>query len=272
LGWFEAISETYMDTEGRPLAMLELIRSDYPVALHGVSLSIGQHPDASDVAGLESFAATRTRYLDSLAALVERVDPFIVSDHLCWTGLPGGNLHDLLPLVFTEDSLAWVVSQVEQVQERLGRWIALENVSSYLTWKGSTIEEQEFLVEVARRSGCKILLDINNIYVSACNHGFDARHYLDAIPSDLVAQIHLAGHTDMGTHLFDTHSDHVCDDVWALFEETIGRLADVPVLIEWDDDIPEFPVVAAEAFKAAEHRRVALALTASQPPQVVGDG
>lgn len=244
-----------MDTQGRPLAVLELIRRDYPVALHGVSLSIGLKPAEQDRAGHEQFQALRSRYLDRLAALIERVDPFLVSDHLCWTGVPGNNLHDLFPLVFNQESLDWVVAQVERVQDRLGRWIALENVSSYLVWKGSELEEQQFLVEVARRSGCKILLDVNNVYVSARNHGFDAVAYLDAVPSECVAQIHLAGHSDMGTHLFDTHSDHVSDEVWRLFEHVIPRMQDVPVLIEWDDEIPEFPVLEAEAAKAAERRR-----------------
>lgn len=254
VGWFEAISENYMDTAGRPIHILEGVRQDFPVALHGVSLSIGQKPSASNLADSRQFRDLRKRYLDRLAGLIDRIDPFLVSDHLCWTGVPGGNIHDLLPIPFTDAALDWVCEQVSLVQDRLGRPIALENVSSYLTWKHSTWGEAEFLAELTRRSGCKILLDINNIYVSARNHGFDAEAYLAAIPSEAVAQIHLAGHTDLGTHLFDTHSDHVCDEVWDLFAGVISRLPEVPVLIEWDDDIPDFPILEAEADKAARIR------------------
>jgi len=251
VAWFEAISENYMDTAGRPLAVLEKIRSDHPVALHGVSLSIGYKPARGDQAAATAFRDRRKRYLSRLAALVERIDPFLVSDHLCWTGVPGGNIHDLLPTPFTDEALDWIVEQVGDVQQVLGRSIVLENVSSYLTWAASTRREEDFLVEVARRSGCKILLDVNNVYVSARNHRFCAREYLDAIPAEYVAQIHLAGHTDLGTHLFDTHSAPVCDDVWELFSHTIARLPGVPVLIEWDSEIPPFERLEAEAVTAA---------------------
>jgi uncharacterized protein (UPF0276 family) len=245
--WFEAISENYMDTGGRPLAVLETVRADHPVALHGVSLSIGYKPAQGDRAAADALAEIRTRYLARLRDLADRIDPFLVSDHLCWTGVPGGNVHDLLPTPFTDEALAWIVSQVDAVQTALARRLVLENVSSYLTWAASTWREEDFLVEVSRRSGCGILLDVNNVYVSARNHGFDARAYLDAIPAEAVAQIHLAGHTDMGSHLFDTHSAPVCDEVWDLFAHAIGRMADVPVLIEWDEDIPAFARLEAEA-------------------------
>lgn len=245
--WFEAISENYMDTGGRPLAVLEEVRADHPVALHGVSLSIGYKPPENDRAAADALAELRTRYLSRLGALADRIEPFLISDHLCWTGVPGGNVHDLLPTPFTDEALAWITTQVDAVQTTLGRRLVLENVSSYLTWAASTWSEEAFLVEVARRSGCGILLDVNNVYVSARNHGFDARAYLDAIPADVVAQIHLAGHTDMGTHLFDTHSAPVCDDVWDLFAHVIGRMPGVPVLIEWDEDIPSFSRLEAEA-------------------------
>jgi uncharacterized protein (UPF0276 family) len=251
VGWFEAISENYMDTAGRPLATLEFLRRDYPLALHGVSLSIGQKPADGDHAAIERWRNLRERYLDRLAALIERVDPFLVSDHLCWTGVPGGNAHDLLPVPFTDEALDWICEQVDAVQERLGRTLVLENVSSYLVWKSSTMGEAEFLVELARRSGCRILLDINNVYVTARNHALDAAGYLDAVPTEAIAQVHLAGHTDMGTHLFDTHSDHVCEAVWDLFRRVAPRLEGVPVLVEWDDNIPEFPVLEEEAAKAA---------------------
>lgn len=251
VAWFEAISENYMDSAGRPLAVLEKIRADFPVALHGVSLSIGYRPRSGDHAATEAFARRRALYLSRLARLAERLQPLLVSDHLCWTGVPGANVHDLLPTPFTDEALDWIVEQVDRVQAVLGRPLVLENVSSYLTWANSTWTEQDFLVAVARRSGCRILLDINNVYVSARNHGFDARAFLDAIPAELVAQVHLAGHTDLGTHLFDTHSRPVCDEVWDLFAVTIARMPGVPVLIEWDADIPEFARLEAEAAKAA---------------------
>ena len=263
VAWFEAISENYMDTAGRPLAVLEKIRSDHPVALHGVSLSIGYKPREGDHAAAAAFDAMRSRYLARLAALAERVDPFLISDHLCWTGVPGGNVHDLLPTPFTDEALDWISMQVDRVQQALGRSIVLENVSSYLTWASSTLSEHDFLVEVARRSGCRILLDVNNVYVSARNHGFDAGTYLDAIPADLVAQIHLAGHTDLGTHLFDTHSAPVCDDVWDLFADVIARMPGVPVLIEWDAEIPAFERLEAEAATAARVAKQAGARSSS---------
>lgn len=265
VAWFEAISENYMDTAGRPLDVLERIRRDHPVALHGVSLSIGYKPPHGNRAAEDSLRDLRSRYLARLAALAGRIDPFLVSDHLCWTGVPGGNVHDLLPTPFTDEALGWIVSQVDAVQSALGRSLVLENVSSYLTWASSTWSEESFLVEVARRSGCKILLDVNNVYVSARNHGFDARAYLDAIPADLVAQIHLAGHTDMGSYLFDTHSAPVCDDVWDLFAHVIARLPGVPVLIEWDAEIPEFPRLEREAAMAAGIAARAAAGTSARP-------
>ncbi|HYC55599.1 MAG TPA: DUF692 domain-containing protein [Candidatus Binatia bacterium] len=248
VSWFEAISENYMDSRGRPLHVLERIRGDFPVALHGVSLSIGYRPTAQ---AAEPFAVLRTRYLERLRALADRIDPFIVSDHLCWTGVAASNVHDLLPTPFTQEALQWIVEQVDAVQGALGRRIVLENVSSYLTYASSTMTEWDFLTQVARRCGCGILLDVNNVFVSARNHGFDARTYLDSIPAESVAQIHLAGHTDMGTHLFDTHSRPVCEEVWELFDHVVARLPGVPVLIEWDDDIPDFPVLEAEAQRAA---------------------
>lgn len=258
--WFEAISENYMDTAGRPLAVLEHVRRDHPVALHGVSLSIGYKPRPGRE---DDFRALRSRYLARLAALADRIDPFLVSDHLCWTGVPGGNLHDLLPTPFTDEALAWIVEQVDAVQQALGRSLVLENVSSYLAWSASTWKEEDFLVEVARRSGCRILLDVNNVHVSARNHRFDARAYLDSIPAELVAQVHLAGHTDLGTHLFDTHASPVCDAVWELFASTVARLPGVPVLIEWDEDIPPFERLEAEAQTAARVAEAACAAAAA---------
>jgi uncharacterized protein (UPF0276 family) len=210
--WFEAISENYMDTKGRPLDMLELIRKDYPVALHGVSLSIA------------STEGLRQNYLHNLRNLVERVNPFIVSDHLCWTGLQQQNLHDLLPIPFTNEALDLIVDHVDHVQTYLGRQILLENVSTYLRLPEPDWTEWDFLKELANRSGCKLLLDLNNLYVNAKNHQFDPSTFLEAIPTPLIGQIHLAGYTDMGTHLFDTHSKPVYPEVWDLFSHSLPVL------------------------------------------------
>jgi len=238
MDWFEAISENFMDSGGRPLHILEEIRRRYPVALHGVSLSIGS-TDPLDQG-----------YLKCLKALADRIDPAIVSDHLCWTGVEGENLHDLLPLPFTEEAIRHVAGRVQQVQEFLGRRILLENVSTYVTYKHSMMPEWEFLTAVAERSGCGILLDLNNIYVNAYNHQFDPSDYLRHIPGELVGQFHLAGHTDMGAYLFDTHSRPVIDQVWALYREALARWGAVTTLIEWDEDIPPFARLAEEAEEA----------------------
>ncbi len=236
--WFEAISENYMDSGGRPLEVLKKIREDKPVALHGVSLSIG---------GVEG---PRPGYLEKLKRLIGRIEPFLVTDHLCFTGAHATNIHDLLPLPYTEEAIRTVVSNVAKVQEFLGRPIALENVSSYLTYNDSEMKEEEFLVAIAKRSGCKILLDVNNIYVSATNHGFKAEDYVDAVPSDLIAQLHLGGYSDMGQFLFDTHSRAPTDPVWELYRRVIRKIPDVPVLIEWDEAVPDWNGLEAEAVKA----------------------
>lgn len=238
--WFEAVSENYMDSEGRPLRVLEALRRDYPVALHGVSMSVG------------SVEGVRPEYLRRLKALAARVQPFLVSDHLCWTGADGSNVHDLLPLPYTREALELVAGNARRVQEALGREIALENVSSYLSYPGQEFTEWEFLAAVARSSGCKILLDVNNVYVNSVNHGFAPERFVDAIPAESVAQIHLAGYTDMGTHLFDTHSCPVSEPVWRLFARVIARMPEVPVLIEWDEDVPEFPELERQALLARE--------------------
>lgn len=236
--WFEAISENFMDSGGRPLAILEAVRRRYPVALHGVSLSIGSTDPLNQT------------YLRRLKALVDRVEPAIVSDHLCWTGVDGENLHDLLPLPFTEEAVRHVAERAAQVQEAIGRRILLENVSSYVTYRHSTMPEWEFLVAVARRAGCGILLDLNNIYVNAFNHQFDPYGYLRGVPGELVGQFHLAGHTDMGAYLFDTHSAAVIDPVWGLYREALRRWGPVATLIEWDEAIPPFARLAEEAERA----------------------
>lgn len=248
--WFEAISENYMDSEGRPLDVLLQVRRDYPIALHGVSLSAG---------GVEG---PRRGYLERLKGLVERVDPWIVTDHLCFTGAHASNVHDLLPLPYTEEAVATVAANVGRTQDVLGRSIALENVSSYLTYRESVMTEWEFLTAVARRAGCGILLDVNNIYVSASNHGFRAEDYVDAVPPELVRQIHLGGYSDMGDFLFDTHSRAPTEPVWALFRRAAARFAKAPVLIEWDEDVPAWPELEAQAVKAARLWEEAHALRA----------
>ena len=238
--WFEAISENYMDSEGRPLEVLLKVREDFPVALHGVSMSVG---------GVEG---VRPDYLRRLKALADRVKPFLVTDHLCFTGAHASNVHDLLPLPYTEEAVATVARNVARAQDVLGRQIALENVSSYLSYRESEMTEWEFLVCVARRAGCRILLDVNNAFVSATNHGFRAEDYVDSVPAELVAQIHLGGYSDMGTFLFDTHSRAPTDPVWELYRRTIARMPGAPVLVEWDEDVPDWDGLEAQAVKARD--------------------
>lgn len=241
--WFEAISENFMVRGGRPLWVLDQARALAPVALHGVSLSLG------------STDPLRESYLDELAALAARVQPAWISDHLCWGSVGGHYAHDLLPLPYTEEALLHVVERVERIQERLGRQILIENVSSYLTYVQSAIPEWEFLGEVARRSDCGILLDVNNVYVSAMNHGFDPTAYLAGVPAERVGQIHLAGHSDHGTHLLDTHDAPVGAEVWSLYRTVVERMGRVSTLVEWDAHIPELPELLAEAerARAVEH-------------------
>ena len=236
--WFEAISENFMIRGGRPLAVLERVRAEAPIVLHGVSLSIG----STDPLNL--------RYLDELADLATRFAPAWVSDHLCWGSVGGHYAHDLLPLPYTDEALALVAERVAVVQDRLRRRILLENVSSYLTFTHSTMPEWEFLAAVAERADCGILLDVNNVYVSAMNHGFAPEAYVDGIPPARVGQIHLAGHSDHGTHLLDTHDAAVVPAVWDLYRYTVGRLGRVSTLVEWDDRIPELEEVVAEAERA----------------------
>jgi len=236
--WFEAVSENFMIDGGRPLAVLERARASCPVVLHGVSLSLGSTDPLSK------------RYLDALRALVDRVAPAWVSDHLCWGSVGGHYAHDLLPLPYTEEALEHVVERVKTVQDRLGQQILLENVSSYLGFAHSAMPEWEFLAAIAERADCGILLDVNNVYVSAVNHGFDAERYVLAMPTDRVGQIHLAGHSNKGTHLLDTHDGHVVPAVWDLYRLAVQRCGPVSTLIEWDDHIPEWEVLCAEAERA----------------------
>jgi uncharacterized protein (UPF0276 family) len=236
--WFEVISENYMLRGGRPLHVLERIRAERPIVAHGVSLSLGTTDPLNE------------SYLDELRSLVARFEPAWVSDHLCWGSYGRHYAHDLLPLPYTEEALAHVAGRVERVQEKLGRQILVENVSSYVAFAHSTMSEWEFLAAVAERADCGILLDVNNIYVSAVNHGFDAYEYLDAIPRERVGQIHLAGHTDHGTHLLDTHDHPVRAEVWDLYRAAVARFGRLSTLVEWDEHIPPFEDVLAEAERA----------------------
>jgi uncharacterized protein (UPF0276 family) len=239
VGWIEAISENFIGVGGRPLAVLEKVRRDFPVVLHGVSLSIG------------SVDPLDARYLSGLRALADRIEPAYVSDHLCWGTHRGRYLHDLLPLPYTEEAIAHVASRIQRVQDALGRQILLENVSSYVAFRGSTMTEWEFLARVAERADCGIVLDVNNVYVSARNHGFDPREYLANVPANRVGQFHLAGHSDRGTYLFDTHDAPVADVVWDLYADAVRRFGRVPALVEWDDHVPELERVIEESRAAA---------------------
>lgn len=244
IAWFEAISENYMGIAGggpgRPLKVLETIRRDYPIALHGVSMSIA------------SMDALNLDYLQKLSALIDVIQPAWVSDHLCWTGVDGENLHDLLPVPYSAEMLAHLVPRIAQVQERLGRRMLFENVSSYLSFADSEMTEWEFLSELATRADCGLLLDINNIYVSATNHGFDPMQFIDGIPIHCVGQMHLAGHSSNGAMLIDTHDHPVCDEVWDLYRHAIRRFGPVSTLVEWDAEIPSFSRLEAEAARAAK--------------------
>lgn len=232
--WVEVISENYMVPGGRPLHCLDTIRRDVPMVMHGVSLSIG----STDALNLD--------YLRDLKALADRIEPAWISDHLCWTGVDHHNLHDLLPMPYTEHALRHLSARVQEVQEFLGRRLLLENVSSYVSFAGDEMSEWEFIAELLRRADCDLLLDVNNVYVSSRNHGFDARRFIDAMPRERVRQIHLAGHEDHGTHLIDTHDHPVCDAVWDLYAHAVQRLGAVPAMIERDDHIPPLGELLAE--------------------------
>ncbi len=238
IGWFEVHSENYFGAGGQPLYFLEQIRNYYPISLHGVGLSLG----SSDI--------LNQLHLKKLKNLIQHIEPGLVSEHLCWGSIGGRSLNDLLPLPYTEEALSNIVSHIQQTQDFLGRRILIENVSSYLQFKHSNIPEWEFLKEVAVRSGCGILLDINNIYVNSINHGFDSMHYIDAIPLGAVEEIHLAGFDSNGSCLIDTHGTPVSKEVWALYEYALASFGGKPTLIEWDTDIPSFATLLREALKA----------------------
>jgi uncharacterized protein (UPF0276 family) len=232
--WFEIISENYMVPGGKPLAHLEAIRADYPMVMHGVSMSIG------------STDPLNKSYLNKLKQLIERVEPMWVSDHLCWTSVDHVNSHDLLPLPYNDAVIQHIADRITAVQDFIGRPMLIENLSSYVTYANSEMPEWEFVNEIAKRSGCYILLDINNIFVSAHNHHFEPESYINGIDVERVMQFHLAGHSYQGEMIIDTHDHSVCDPVWALYETALKRFGAVSTMIERDDNIPAFEELRAE--------------------------
>ena len=236
--WFEVITDNFLGTEGRPLHVLERIAAHYPTVLHGVSLSIG----STDALNLD--------YVRDVARLRDRIGARWASDHLCWTGVAGRNSHDLLPLPYTAASFAHVADRVAAVQDVWGQPLILENPSTYVEFTHSDMPEWEFLAQLCDRTGCGLLLDVNNVYVSSRNHGFDPLTYLDALPLDRVVQVHVAGHTDLGTHCIDTHIGPVVPPVWALLQHVWRRGLRASVLLEWDAEIPSFAELCAEATTA----------------------
>ncbi|MNF27733.1 hypothetical protein D3C84_83940 [compost metagenome] len=238
--WFEVVSENFMVQGGKALYYLDAIAERYPLVMHGVSLSIGG-PHALD-----------PDYLQQLKALAERVRPAWISDHLCWSRGNAHQLHDLLPLPYTEESLSYVAGRVQQVQDVLQRPLVLENVSSYVRAAGDEFSEWEFLAALSAVSGCELLLDVNNVYVSSRNHGFDAWAFIEALPAQRIRQLHLAGHHDYGDYVIDTHDHPVSDPVWALYQRTLDHLGPVATLLERDDHFPPFEELLAELQKARE--------------------
>jgi uncharacterized protein (UPF0276 family) len=236
--WFEVLSENYMVPGGRPLAMLERIRADYLIVMHGVSISIA------------STTPLEFEYLKALKELAERFQPEWISDHLCWTGVHGVNLHDLLPIPYTSEALDHIVDRIRRVQDFLGRRIAIENVSSYVTFAESEMDEWTFVREMAVRADCWLLLDVNNVFVSSFNHDFDQAGYIDAVPVDRVVQFHLAGHSEMETHKIDTHDQPICEEVWSLYEEACQRFGPISTMIERDGNFPPFDELLAELERA----------------------
>ncbi len=241
--WLEVISENYMVPGGKPLYFLDTIRRDYPMVMHGVSLSIG----SSD--------PLNTDYLKQLKTLVERIQPAWLSDHLCWTGVDHTNLHDLLPLPYTEAALRHLSGRITQVQDILGRRILLENVSSYVSYRDDEMTEWEFIAELVQRADCELLLDVNNIYVSSVNHGFNPHTFINAMPRQRVRQIHLAGHEDHGDYIIDTHDHPICNTVWELYAYTLQQLGNIPTMIERDDNIPPLDDLLAELDQARQIAR-----------------
>jgi hypothetical protein len=245
--WVEALTENYLIDGGPPLDYLDRIRDRYPVALHGVSLSIG------------SVDPPNKAYLDKLKTLAHRVQPAWISDHLCWTGVDGINTHDLLPLPFTDEALTHVAQKIESVQESLGQRLVIENVSSYVQFPDSRMPEWEFLGELSRKTGCRLLLDINNVHVNSINHGFDAYQYLNSLPVHAIQQFHIAGHTVNDDVLIDTHDQAVSPSVWDLYVHAVGRFGPVSTLLERDDHLPPFRELLSELDEARRLQVIALA-------------
>lgn len=241
--WFEVVTENYMGNRALPNRHLDLVRRDYPIVFHGVSLSIG----STDPLNLE--------YIAQLKALQKKFEPNWISDHLCWTSLNQRYIPDLLPLPFNKNAIAHLVDRILQVQDLLGQRILLENISSYLNFKQSDMPEWAFVTEVVQRADCYILLDINNIYVNSKNHGFDALEYIQNISIERVKQFHLAGHEDQKTHLLDTHSTMIRQPVWDLYQHALARFGEVPALIEWDSDIPDFATLLSQAHRAQTYQQ-----------------
>lgn len=241
--WFEAITENFLASQGRPRWMLEHVRRDYPLAFHGVSLSIGS-PGPLDL-----------NYLELLKNLINDFEPFLVSDHFCWTGLHGNNTHNLLPLALNKKTISDIIPKIHQIQDFLGCSMLFENASAYMKTSSDDMPEWEFITEVCRRTGCKLLLDINNIYVTSINFGKNPSTELAKVPASFVKQIHLAGHTNMGTFLFDTHSRAVQAPVWELYAEWVKNHGACPTMIEWDEDIPPFEILEQEVEKIGQFRR-----------------
>jgi uncharacterized protein (UPF0276 family) len=240
VAWLEIISENYIAAHSGYWRLLADLRHDYPFVMHGVSLSIGSTDPLDE------------DYLQKLRKLADFLEVAWVSDHLCFTGVGGVNTHDLLPIPYTEEALKHLIPRIHHLQERLGRAFVFENASSYLEFDGSTLSEPEFLSELCRETGCQILLDVNNVYVSSFNHGWDAKAYIDAIPASSVVQYHLAGHTDKGSHRVDTHDQPVIDPVWDLYRYTLEKMGMRSTMIEWDDKIPELAELIAELDKARQ--------------------
>lgn len=236
--WFEVISENFLEAHKGYWEFLGDVRKHYPIVMHGVSLSIG----SSD--------ALNKDYLKKLKALADFLQPPWISDHLCWTGVQGKNTHDLLPVPYTEEMLSHVVSRVKQVQDFTQRPLVLENPSSYLEFNESTLTEWDFLARLAEEADCALLLDVNNVYVSSFNHGYDAKRYIDALPADRIVQVHLAGHLNLGTHIIDTHDHHVIQEVWDLYAYMVRTKGIKTTMVEWDDHIPSFEVLQQEIAKA----------------------
>jgi uncharacterized protein (UPF0276 family) len=255
--WFEIISENFMNSGGRPRYVLDQIAERYPIAMHGVSLSIG----STDRLDFE--------YLRTLKRLADSIHAAWISDHLCWTGVNGVNTHDLLPVPLTEESLSHIVNRIRTVQDILERPLILENPSTYVAFADSTISEWEFINFMAEEAECGLLLDVNNVYVSSVNHDFDPREYIEALPHDRVVQFHLAGHRNYGTHLIDTHDGNVIEPVWDLYRLAHRLTGGASTLLEWDACIPEFPVLQAEVLKARDYLDEASGAISSSIPAPV---